>query len=111
MGKYKLNKLTIISLFERIIHKEKYIFDDSKILEYQKISKGDFKYNIIMLDKENNSMLFRVFVNIRVRKRIITYQLLKDFNNLSETNNYFSYLLSFITKHDNASILNKCYKY
>lgn len=110
MINYRLNKLKILSFINRTIYKKRYILDNSKVIDLKKISKGDFNYDIVMIDKENNKESFRVFINIIFRKKIITYQLLKDFYDQTETNIYFNYLLNFIANSENKHILNKCYE-
>ena len=110
MINYRLNKLKILSFINRTIYKKRYILDNSKVIDLKKISKGDFNYDIVKIDKENNKESFRVFINIIFRKKIITYQLLKDFYDQTETNIYFNYLLNFIANSENKHILNKCYE-
>ena len=71
MINYRLNKLKILSFINRTIYKKRYILDNSKVIDLKKISKGDFNYDIVMIDKENNKESFRVFINIIFRKKII----------------------------------------
>lgn len=103
----KLKKIKRIVTANKVFHKDLYNVDTNNILKSKAINKKNIKYDIVKIKKKQNSYL--VFMIMEANNKIITHQLLKEFNSEIEADTYFYRLLDYIENNSNNTIILTCY--
>lgn len=106
----KFNKINKIIRLDKLLHSDKYYFDNGQVKEIVDIVKDNVKYSIMKVNTDINTKDYLVFVIIHTNDKSATHQLLQEFVGITKTNEYFKTLKTYITNNSNNDIINRCYE-
>lgn len=106
----KFNKINKVIKLDKLLHNDKYNFDNGQVEEIIDIVKENIKYSIIKVNTDIDTNDYLVFVIIKTNDKSATHQLLQEFDCVHKTNEYFRTLESYITNTSNNDIINRCYE-
>ena len=105
----KFKKISKIISLDKILHNNKYVFDNGQVEDIVDIVKDDIKYSIIKLNTDTETTNYLVFVNIRTNEKTALHQLIQEFSGKTKSTEYFRTLKKYIKNNTNEEIIDRCF--
>ena len=105
----KFKKISKIISLDKILHNNKYVFDNGQVEDIVDIVKDDIKYSVIKLNTDTETTNYLVFVNIRTNEKTALHQLIQEFSGKTKSTEYFRTLKKYIKNNTNEEIIDRCF--
>ena len=90
-------------------NKNKYYFNNGKVINNVDYSKNKFKYSVMIVNKDRNKKDYICYILIIYRNKVIPGILAKNFNSRNKALEYSKKLSNIIINNTNDEIINICF--
>ncbi len=106
----KISLNSVYKLFKMYIsNKNKYYFNNGKVINNVDYSKNKFKYSVMIVNKDRNKKDYICYILIIYRNKVIPGIFAKNFNSRNKALEYSKKLSNIIINNTNDEIINICF--
>ena len=108
--KFMFNKMYRVVSKDKILHPDKYYFDDGRVCKIIDYKKDKIKYSVMLVNTDKRTTNYLVYILGIKNSNSIPHLLMKEFNSKKGTLKYFNELCNLIENNTNNYIINECYE-